>query len=283
MLLLPAVVLAQDQPQKAPLAFAFSGGNSVAAPQDDDWTQRIIERTNLEHQAHQFFRLGRFDDAVEKYKKALHPRLIHYDHDKSTAIGGIVQVLKVQGKYEESLEWYRWFVDRNEEVKSRFQPGDFEDESEITGIISARQVVPAEWHEIKALIQARDSSSSQAICNHISYLKKRYKRFIPPRNYSVGFDNIIADIIRLYDYIGDYDAGIEFVDGVLNYFKKKGYLKDVTPTTSAYDYFRIREAFLEDKAENRPSCVSAKPATNDSEVCMGRATKVIIQSDYFPW
>jgi hypothetical protein len=47
----------------------------------------------------------------------------------------------------------------------------------------------------------------------------------------------------------------------------------------AYEYLKIREAFEQDKSEGRKSCVGAKTG----EVCMGRATKALIQSDYFPW
>ena len=46
-----------------------------------------------------------------------------------------------------------------------------------------------------------------------------------------------------------------------------------------YEYLKVREAFEKDKAEGFKGCVGAKPG----EACMGRATKTLIQSDYFPW
>ena len=91
----------------------------------------------------------------------------------------------------------------------------------------------------------------------------------------------VSNILRLRDTIGDYDAGIKFVDECINYFKKADIEKSgvYKPGRVDNEFVKIREAFEQDKAEGKKGCVGKKPG----EVCMGRATKAIIQSDYFPW
>ena len=73
-------------------------------------------------------------------------------------------------------------------------------------------------------------------------------------------------ILRLYDAIGDHDAGIKFIDENLAYFRT-GKAGDPKPGKVDAEYMKIREAFKKDKAEGTKS----------------RATKALIQSDYFPW
>jgi len=45
------------------------------------------------------------------------------------------------------------------------------------------------------------------------------------------------------------------------------------------EYLKVREAFEQDKAAGFKGCANQKPG----EVCMGHATKALIDSDYFPW
>lgn len=70
----------------------------------------------------------------------------------------------------------------------------------------------------------------------------------------------------LYDTIGDYDAGIAFIDEILAYFRT-GKAGDPKPGWVDAEYMKVREAFEQDKAQGTK----------------GRATKALIQSDYFPW
>ncbi len=102
---------------------------------------------------------------------------------------------------------------------------------------------------------------------------------LPPKAYvSVYIPIITSKIIYLYDYIGDADGGIAFCDEVLKYWEKKsGY--NLHRPGSKEPYFLVRQAFKQDKEEGFKGCLDAKPG----EVCMGRAAKAVIQSDYFPW
>ncbi|HCM42306.1 MAG TPA: hypothetical protein DIS66_03200, partial [Candidatus Omnitrophica bacterium] len=110
----------------------------------------------------------------------------------------------------------------------------------------------------------------------------------------------VAILVHVYDALGDYDSGIKLIDDVFLLIASK----DPTysrPESSAHaevlmkeekasgkssyshkierEYLLIREAFEQDKAEGKKGCVGKKPG----EVCLGRATQALIQSDYFPW
>lgn len=127
-------------------------------------------------------------------------------------------------------------------------------------------------------------------------MREKHKNEFPPLGYDSGSGVYqIATILRLYDTIGDHDAGIKFIDEILTFLrgrkKDRGEaydlydrIKTVEQATSCMkvgpkdnpdwhgckflkEYFLVREAFEKDKAESTK----------------GRATKALIQSDYFPW
>ena len=221
----------------------------------DEGIRKVFARTSIEKQARLLEKQGLYDEAIVKYKEALNPSLINQTYEGSTAHGGIMDVYIKQGKFEEALKELQWFITTN------YNP--------------AAKPWLDQQIEIEALIKARGTHSNKPVYEYIQYLKEKYKKSLPPKKVDV----IIATlIIRLYDTIGDYDAGIVFVDGFLNYYAKKAHVKPekIGPKNP---YLQIKQAFLQDKAEGRKSCISAKPG----EVCMGRATKVLIQSDYFPY
>lgn len=237
--------------------FVFSGKEGVTPFGDDEGTRKILRRVALRDEGRALERKGLFEEAIAKYKEAMHPSLLNRESDAFVSKGALIDVYAKIRKYELALEL------AEERLRWKPESPHFQDSQ----------------RELEALIKARDTGSNEPIYEHIAYLRKKWKKFLPPKT----SDSIQAStIIRLYDYIGDYDAGIAFVDGALAYIesydrKKFGGLRSFNSAHKAY--LKVKEAFERDKAEGRESCTAAKPG----EVCMGRATKALIQSDYFPW
>ncbi len=237
----------------------FGEKSNFAPFGNDERTRKIFKQEQIIKEGSTLVEEGRYEEAIKKYKEALNPSVLNEERDKGNAIYYIEKVYKLQGKYEEALKELQWSINENSNGTGWFD----------------------EKLELEALIKARDTNSTQPIYEHIEYLKKKYKDQLPP-NAGAYSDIVATAIIRLYDHIGDFDGGIQFVEG---FFKRcadgitcKGEERKLAYTPK-HPYFPIKQAFLQDKAEGQPSCIDAKPG----EVCMGRATKALIQSNYFPW
>ena len=270
---------AQEKSKEAPISVAVSGRNQLNPDSftNDDGTRKILVRNQIQDEAKRLKEQARYEEAVVKYREALNPSLLNHDYEGAVAHGAIRDIYIMQGKYELASDELRWFVEHNYNAKQKPWL-----DKEL---------------EIKVLVKARETKSSQPVYDHIQYLKEKYKGELPPKRYqSTGYSTIVtSDIIRLYDHIADYDAGIAFVDSVVNYFcSKNKSLRRVTTSQEAlkkaeergkhwreykkiYEYLKVREAFEADKKEGRQSCVGK------TGVCIGRATQALIQSDYFPW
>jgi len=214
-------------------------------------TQKSIRMFELYKEGRQLEKQGLYEKAMIKYKAMIDPSLLNFDYDAGMGRGSIMNVYIKQGQFEQALQELQWFLERN--------PKKYED-----GRL-----------ELLALIKSRDAYFPKPIYEYIDYLKGKYKNQLPPK---VGaYSDIIATIIiRLYDYIGDADQGIQFVDGFLRFYAKRG---PGNPYQPANPYFQIKQAFEQDKAEGFKGCFDAKPG----DACMGRATKALIQSNYFSW
>lgn len=220
---------------------------------NDEGTEKIIRRSKIEEEARQLEKNGLYDQAIEKYREATDPSLLNYDYEAGVALGGIERIYEKQNKYEKSLQKLKWHLERN--------PEKYEDQK----------------RRLEALIQARDTESSQPLYDHIAYLKEKYKKQLPP-SYGVPWEAVVVAIIRLYDHIGDMDAGMAFMDTFISYYAKKSGIKP-EQIGAKNQYLIIKQAFEQDKSEGFKGCVDAKPG----DACMGRATKALIQSNYFPW
>jgi len=221
----------------------------------DDHTAKIIKRTNLEKIARTLEERGLYDEALKKYREAMDPILLNYDYEAGVAMGGVERIYQKQGNYELALKELQWHLQRN--------PKKYEDNK----------------LELESLIKARNSHTNKPVVEFINHMKRKNEKFLPPKKYLAGTtETISSDIIRSYDHIGDQDGGIAFVDEILRYWEKKSG-QDLHRLGNKNQYFLIRQAFEQDKKEGFKGCLEAKPG----EACMGRATKALIQSDYFPW
>ena len=276
------------------------GGRSAKATltpfPSDGRTQRILKQEQIIHEGTVLVEQGRYDEAIQKYKEALDPSFLNEEDDRGHAIYYIEKVYKLQGKYEEALRELQWSIDHNRipNIKGEIAKPQ---KPELPKLITAKERLYEEIQEINALLEYKKTGSKEPVYKHIEFLRVRYKSMLPPKRYqSTGYSTIVtSEIIRLYDHIADYDAGIAFVDSVVNYFYSKNKsLRRVTTSQEAlkkaeergkhwrdykkiYEYLKVREAFEADKKEGRQSCVGK------TGVCIGRATQALIQSDYFPW
>ena len=227
----------------------------------------------LEQEGKHLAQNGHYDEAIAKFKEALDPKYINYDFQKAFAIGSIVKILIWQEKYDEAIKRNKWFM-----------------EKKVTSYALEQEAL------IQALKEYKNSDDRQVIYNFINRLKKDHEKELPSKGYEqINGVSTIANIIRLYDTIGDSDAGIKFIDEILIFLRDRK--KNKAEAYAVYDriktvdqaancmkigpkdnadwhgckflsgYLSVREAFEKDKADGTK----------------GRATKALIQSDYFPW
>ena len=181
----------------------------------------------------------KYEEAIVRYEDALSPVLIRNEHDKAQALWGIMQIHLLQGNYQLSLEELRWFINQRPDKENYID----------------------KKMELEALIGARDTQSYEPIYRFIEYLKRKYEKYLPPKNWNPPMDAVISTIIQLYDYMGDSEAGIAFVENVLKHkaFKKPSDLRD--------DYYSIIEGFKNDSGKTG----------------YGAPLKAIFQSDKLSW
>ena len=222
-----------------------------AAQPNDDHIKKIIIRSQIEHIAQDLEKKGLYEEAIAKYQEALDPSLINYEADKCMANGGIRNIHQKQGKLELAFQETQWFLSLNPN-KSEYLD---------------------KKAELDALIKTKETNSTEPIYQYIDYLKQKYHKQLPPHACDSWAS---ARIIYAYDYVGDYEAGVQFAEEALKYWKKIG---PGNPYQLGNPYFQVKQAFEQDRKDGFKGCLDAKPG----EVCMGRATQALIQSDYFPW
>ena len=246
----------------------------------------VLKQQALLKTGRQLIKAGDFGRAHEKFNEALNPQYIESDFDKTQAISSKADLLVLQGKYNEALKEHNWVFERT----------------------PAHEYSIAKHKEILALIEWKKTADNKVIYDYISFLKKHFQEQIPPVGYKGYHTTVISTILRLYNTIGDHDAGIAYIDEILDFLRNRRYaegkkdyeiydrIKTVEQASDCMkvgpkdnlnwhgckfirEYLKVREAFEQDKAEGFEGCAHSKPG----EVCMGRATKALIESDYFPW
>lgn len=205
-----------------------------------------------------FLKQGRYVEAEQKFIAADDPKYWLYEgRPDGSARAWLRAALVTQGKYEAALE----NVQDNLSIIPDHQPSLDE------------QLV------YQAMVKSCDSKDPKPIYDVINILRTKYADILPPQQYiGIGSLATIATILRLYDTIADYDAGIAYIDEIMEYFKRQDAEKygEYKPGKVDQEYLKVRKGFEQDKAEGRGPCLG-KPG------CVGRASKALIQSDYFPW
>lgn len=250
----------------------FAESSAVVPSKTEDDTWKIFARDKLERQADQLIEAGEYDQAIKILKEAMKPELQASGYHDAMPWAQLRHVYYLQGKYEEAL--------------AVLEP--------LLKVNFTHEPYLREKKELEAIIQAKKTGSNQPIYDFLKYMEEKYQNDLPPKGSTIKTDNIIPVFIRLYDLMGDYDGGVRFVDRILEYLyhKHRGYrdLKIIENSEQALPYiewrdrkglhhpdwlayrrlrefYLIREGYLEDKKHGSK----------------GRATKALIQSDYFPW
>jgi len=239
----------QTSESKAGFSVNIGASQTTLIP-NDSRSKKIFARSAVESKARELEKAGDLDAAMKLYKEASDPSMLNFDYDAGVAVGGIERIYQKKGEFDLALQELQWHLSRN--------PSKYEDQR----------------LELEALIKAREERSVQPIYAHIEYLKKKHKKTMPPR--SIPWEVVTVSMIRLYNYIGDHDAGIRFMDDFLKYYKKLG---PGNPYQPGNPHFQVREGFMKDKAEGFKGCLDSPPGV----VCMGHATRALVDSDYFAW
>ena len=212
----------------------------------------LAEKNSLEKQGRNYEYQSEFDRAAQKYQEAVELDNRIYGSKNGRALAFLAEVFQKQNRYEDALEL-------------------------VLGLVVAhpKQENYLDWKsELDALIKYKNTGSQEPVSEYLKGYSKKYEAKLPPNTYTFGSIFYVNRILMLYDTIGDYDAGITFIDEVLAYFRT-GKAGDPNPGRVDAEYIKIREAFELDKKEGKKgSMKEGKP---------GRATLALIQSDYFPW
>jgi len=221
-----------------------SDKNDAAKVSGDEWAKRQGRRNGYERKGWQLAEQGRYEEAIANFIMAVDSSLIVQEHEKAFAIGSIVKIYEREGKFEEALKVHQWFMGRHG------NPTDGACEKRI---------------ELLALIEARDTKSNKPIYDYIGYLKTKYSKYFPPNGYLPGISGwLINDLIHLYDYMHDYDAGIAFMDEIIKYHTnhkdpnhRSAHAKDVR------EYTRVKQAWELDKKTDQHGHLKEVIRTSD--------------------
>ncbi len=243
-----------------------SSQKNVPNAQDD---QALLGQKNgLEREGKDLEEIGDFDGAIEKYRQAADLGIKIYGSDRGRSMAFMAHAYEKKGEYETALPYVKMLTEHHPDQLNYY---DWQD-------------------ELEALIEFKKSSDPQHVRDYIQSYIQKYQSGLPPIASDIDAVLKITRILALYDMIGDAQSGIDYINMVLEYAYKEapGYdamaTSEVAMATSkkrdtaenrkrrrGYEviagYLRVREAFERDKASGSK----------------GSATKVLIQSDYFPW
>lgn len=216
----------EDKASNKPL-YAVVGGQEQLTPfPDDEATRRIIKRTDLQKEGGRLASLGLYDHAIVKFKESMNPTLLNDGGDVAGGILGIVRVYQRQGKFEEALKEYEYFLSHH--------------------LPENRDVVMDRKTELLSLLEWQKTGSPKSIYDHIRYLRNKYQKLMPPEDYVAGFSGgIISDIVHLYDYLGDADSAIAFMNTAIDYLNQGK--RKVVYSFAIAEYERVKHAFELDK------------------------------------
>ncbi len=225
----------------------------------DRGMRKVFEQNDIENKAREFAKSGKFKEALSKYEEAIQPEYLSRETDKATAMGALIHIHSWIQNYDEALRKVEWFF-----------------KNSVTG--KPTESALEEYAELEALKKYQESGNPISVLEFINKLQSKWKNKLPP----LGYDpTLVSTLLRLYNTIGDHDAGIKFIDECIEYFKQQDIKKygKYKPGHADDEFLKVRAAFEQDKKESFKGCAKSKVG----EVCMGRATKALIQSDYFPW
>ena len=259
---------------------AFAKEIAAAKPYSGD-RSLIYKQGALEKEGRQLEKINQYDLAVQKYVESMKLEKEFHGDERGRPLAFIIRILQKKGQYQEALEKLKYLRAAHPEHELYLF-----------------------WEkELDALVDFSKSNNPDLIYRHVEFIKTTKEQQLPP--YALWTETPIVAILRLYDIIGDYDAGIAYIDEIMAYFKKATEDRgDVFKIGGFHnEYLKVREAFEREKQNGGPSCGKwgkiespAPRQTDDGQAagpdsaaqpadkyCIGDATQALIQSDYFPW
>ena len=221
------------------LIFAYScfseSNDSASAPQrhkkispfESNDMKKIFLQNKILHEGDYLARQGKYDEAIAKFNEAMNPECLNNERDKAAPQSRIITAHIRQGKFQLALkEHNEWRYDKFSKYES----------------------IADEHLELLALIKTMETKDNKPVEEHINYLKHKFAKQLPPDGYVSSFSGIIIDdLIYLYDYIHDYDAGIVFMKETIDYLIKAGYSQSGGGKKTINEYTKVKQAWEIDK------------------------------------
>lgn len=194
---------------------------------NNEGIKRIIKRNELQREGYELVKQGLYEDAIKKYTMAMDPSLLNTEMDKDVALCAIRDIYKYQGKFKEALELNEKYILPLNPKKNSYLDTSL---------------------ELKSLIKAGDEKNNKPVYDYIKYLKIKYEKYIPPKGYQVIYENVIDELIYLYDYMHDYDSGIAFMDEQIKYHTNHPDKNHKSANAKRVkEYTRVKQAWELDK------------------------------------
>lgn len=227
--------------------FGLTSCEWALSKNESDSISKVFSRNAIEKEAKRLAESGYLDEAVLKFREATQPQYITREYQKAYSLGFISDIYRLKGDYDAALRELEWFVE--------VSPG----KKAVPSLIERQD-------QLIALREYQRTENPKPVLDFLDNYKTSHRQNLPPEKYVFSSAEYISTILRLYDTIGEHDAGIAFIDEILAFFRT-GKAGDPKPGRVDAEYMKVREAFEQDKAQGTK----------------GRATKALIQSDYFPW
>jgi len=242
----------------------------------------------LELEGKRLLRQGLYVEAEKILKEADDPRFWLYENaPNGVARFWLRAAYFAQSKYQDALA----VIDSNLSVVP-----------DLKGTLNEKKIY-------EAMIDYQNTGRPDSVYHEIDSFKLSNADQLPPIRYDpIASIGLVSTILRLYNTIGDHDAGIRFIDEILTwtYAQEPSHFSKIKQVKTAneamalgrwdvpsgkgrdpnwreykfvWQYLTVREAFEQDKRDGFKGCAGSPPG----QVCIGKATQALIQSDYFPW
>lgn len=240
--------------------FFVQRNHELVSLRANDGQKKVFSRNALEKEAEALTERGRYEEALLKYQEAIKPEHINYEWEKGYAISGMRRIYMILQDYDAALDKMNWV---------------FENSRNGAPTASALE----KKREIEVLKSFQKTGDPQGVRDYLSRYMTENRNEIPPEGYGLSGLMAITTVLRLYNAIGDHDAGIAYIDECVAFFKKQDIEKYgvYKPGRADEAFAVVRAAFEQDKAEGFKGCAHTTPG----QPCLGKATQAMIQSRYF--
>ena len=162
--------------------------------------QQVVQRAQIEWEADQLSRNGKYEAAIKKYLEALKPQYISKIQDKNAALNGLCNAYQLLGVYEEAYKYNEEKININKSKKRSW-------------------LLKSE--ELRALIVFQATRQSKMIYDVISQERDVFNDPLELKNDDWHRKGFFRKSLYLYEIIEDYDAALKLCDEYLAMKKVK--------------------------------------------------------------